>query len=173
MAVAEFKLTANSVRALQRLGNAPAEIAAGTKQGLAEHAWQVKKGFRAKRGTGARGLRFEDPQQVGGMWVVVFKLRYIAAWLEEGTKPHLVLPRGRGRARLHRKTGEQMSLPPTKAGRSSGKRALSTPEGPRAAARVSGIRARWYFEQYLAGQRQAGNRRITDGVTKRMSSGGR
>lgn len=146
MAVAEFKLTADSVRALQRLGNAPAEIAAGTKQGLAEHAWQVKKGFRAKRGKGARGLRFEDPQQVGGIWVVVFKLRYIAAWLEAGTKPHLVLPRGQGRARIHRQTGEQMSLRPTKAGRSFGKRALSTPEGPRASARVPGIKARWYFE---------------------------
>lgn len=168
---ATFKLTANSVRSLQRLGNAPTEIAAGTKQGLADHAWALKKSFRASRGKGARGLRYESPQWVGQKWVVVFKLRYIAAWLEKGTRAHVILPTGLGRARLHRQTGGQRLLRASKAGRQFGARALMTPQGPRGRANVKGIPARWLFEQHLAKNLRAGNDRIADAVSRRMREG--
>ena len=168
-----FKPTAQGAAAIRRLADAPAQIRAGTRVGLADHAWQVKRGFRSAQGSKAKGMRYDDPVPRGDQWVVVFKLRYIAAWMELGTRAHRIVPRALGRARLNRRTGLQdvhaLTSRQKKAG--GGKRALATPDGPRALARVSGVKARHTFERYLARQMQVGNQRISDGVIRKM--GGR
>lgn len=173
MVPASFKLTPASAQAIKRLGNTPLEIRSGARQGLADHALKVKRGFQAAQGTKAKGLRYEDPVPHGDQWVAVFKLRYIAAWLELGTRAHRIVPRALGRARLDKRTGRQNvhALTSRQKKTGGGKRALATPKGPRALARVSGIKARRSFEQYLNRQTSAGNSRIAEAVTRRMSTG--
>lgn len=169
---AQFKLAPQGRAALARLANAPNSIKAATGQGLADHCLAVKRGFQMSRGRGrTRGLRYTDPVPRGDRWEAVFGLRYIAAWLESGTKSHPVLPRASYRTRRDKRTGEQNVRGLTRREILSGRgaRAVHTPRGWRAHAFPGPIKAGHYFERYNAKQTAAANKRISDAVMRHMS----
>lgn len=170
---ASFKLASQSVRAIERLANAPLTIRSGSKAGLEAHALKLKREFQARRGKAAKGLRYESAVPYGEQWSVTFRLRYIAFWHEEGTRPHLILARSLGRARLDKRTGRQTVRALTKRQQASGvgARALHTPKGYRAAARVRGVRAGHYFERLVALRAAQGDQLISEAVMRRMATG--
>lgn len=169
---ADFQLGPQGRAAIRRLADAPREMNLGAKQGLADHALKLKREFQTLRRGAAKGLRYDDPVPDGDGWQVKFGLRYIAAWHEKGTRPHRIVPRGLGRARLHKTTGAQVVRSLTKRqAAQGGKKALLTPQGPRSLARVRGIPAGRHFERLAARRSAQGDVSISDGVMRRMSGG--
>lgn len=166
---AEFKLGPEGIAAIRRLADAPNQIKAGSREGLADHALKLKREFQQTRRRGAKGMRYEDPVPDGDGWRVTFGLRYIAAWHETGTRRHIVVPRGLGRARTKKgDRGQAVHALTKRQAVAGGKRALATPSGPRARANPAGVKAGHYFERLVAKRTAQGDQAIGDGVMRRM-----